>query len=143
MSAEQLDNRLVKLFEDNKNKQIKNIIGNILPTAMESVFLKLVGLSPDTEANAVTKADRSRMIELLTSFPVTLQSLRGYNEAIITRGGISVKEVNPKTMESKKIQGLYIAGELLDLDALTGGFNLQIAWSTGHAAGLNISKNKE
>ncbi len=96
------------------------------------------GISPDKKVNEITKQERAALVSVLKQFQVTLTGLRDYKEAIITQGGISVKEINPTTMESKKVSGLYFAGEVLDLDAVTGGFNLQIAWSTGWAAGSHI-----
>lgn len=138
LTAEQLDQRILRDFEKNKNKQFKNSIQGLLPSKMIPVMIELSGIHPDKKVNEVTKEERNRLIELLKKFPVTLTALRDFNEAIITRGGISVKEVNPSTMESKLISGLYFAGEVLDLDAMTGGFNLQIAWSTGYLAGDSI-----
>ncbi len=138
LSAEQLDQRLLRDFEENKNKQFKNSIHGLLPAKMLPVIIELSGIHPDKKVNEITREERNQLIKLLKSFPVTLTGLRDFNEAIITRGGISVKEVNPSTMESKLVSGLYFAGEVLDLDALTGGFNLQIAWSTGYLAGNAI-----
>ena len=96
------------------------------------------GISPDKKVNEITKQERAALVSVLKQFQVTLTGLRDYKEAIITQGGISVKEINPTTMESKKVSGPYFAGEVLDLDAVTSGFNLQIAWSTGWAAGSHI-----
>lgn len=141
VEREQLEKRLMNLFDKNKNKQLKNILNELLPNAMIPVYMQLADINPDREVNSITKQERSTMLDLLKSFPMTLESFRGYNEAIITRGGVSVKEINPKTMEAKRIQGLYFAGEVLDVDALTGGFNLQIAWSTGYVAGMSAAEN--
>ncbi|MBO5302425.1 MAG: NAD(P)/FAD-dependent oxidoreductase [Lachnospiraceae bacterium] len=138
LTAEQLDQRLLRDFDENKNKQFKNALNGLLPSKMLPIFLELSGIDLEKKVNEVTKEERNQLIQLLKAFPVTLDGLRDFNEAIITRGGISVKEVNPSTMESKIISGLYFAGEVLDLDAMTGGYNLQIAWSTGYLAGDSI-----
>jgi len=98
-------------------------------------MIKRSGIDPEKQVNEVTAEERKRLVDLTKAFTVTLTGLRGYNEAIVTQGGVNVKEVNPSTMESKKLKGLYFAGEVLDLDGVTGGFNLQIAWSTGMLAG--------
>ena len=138
LTKEQLDLRLLRDFEKNKNRQLKNALHGLLPSKMMPVFIELSGIDPDKKINEVTKEERNCLIDLLKAFPMTLTGLRDFDEAIITRGGICVKEVNPSTMESKQISGLYFAGEVLDLDAVTGGFNLQIAWSTGYLAGSSI-----
>lgn len=138
LTEEQLDQRLLRDFDENKNKQFKNSVQGLLPSKMIPVVIELSGIHPDKKVNEIKREERSHLISLLKHFPVTLTGLRDFNEAIITRGGISVKEVNPSTMESKLISGLYFAGEVLDLDAMTGGFNLQIAWSTGYLAGDSI-----
>lgn len=138
LTAEQLDQRLLRDFDANKNKQFKNSIQGLLPAKMLPVIVELSGIHPDKKVNEITKEERNCLLNLLKAFPVTLIGLRDFKEAIITRGGISVKEVDPSTMESKLVSGLYFAGEVLDLDALTGGFNLQIAWSTGYLAGDSI-----
>ena len=140
LSEEQLDARLLREFEAGHNKQFKNVIGVLYPTKMTPVMIGLSGISPEKRVNEITKAEREKLIQLTKHFPLTATGLRDYNEAIITRGGVSVKEVNPSTMESKLVSGLYFAGEVLDLDAVTGGFNLQIAWSTGYAAGIGMSE---
>ena len=140
LSEEQLDVRLLREFENGHNKQFKNVIGVLYPTKMTPVMIELSGISPDKKVNEITKAERERLIQLTKHFPLTATGLRDYNEAIITRGGVSVKEINPSTMESKLVTGLYFAGEVLDLDAVTGGFNLQIAWSTGYAAGCAMAE---
>ncbi len=101
-------------------------------------MIKRSGIDPEKQVNEVTAEERKRLVDLTKAFSVTLTGLRGYNEAIVTQGGVNVKEVNPSTMESKKLQGLYFAGEVLDLDGVTGGFNLQIAWSTGMLAGRSV-----
>lgn len=139
LSEEQLDQRLLREFKEAKNKQFKNAIGSLFPAKMIPVMLEIGGIDPEKKVNEITREERVSFIRLIKAFPVTLCGLRDFNEAIITRGGVSVKEVNPSTMESKLISGLYFCGELLDLDAMTGGFNLQIAWSTGHLAGTSVN----
>lgn len=138
LSAEQLDARLLREFGENGKKQFKNSLGGLLPAKMIPVFLELSGVPLEKKALEITKEERKRIIGMLKEFPVTLTGIRGFDEAIVTKGGISVKDVNPSTMESKRVPGLFFAGEVLDLDALTGGYNLQIAWSTGYLAGSSI-----
>lgn len=138
LSEKQLDDRILRDFGEAKNKQFKNTLNHLYPAKLVPVMVRLSGISPDKQVNEITKAERERLIALTKHFPMTLTSLRDYKEAIITQGGVSVKEINPTTMESKLVKGLYFAGEVLDLDAVTGGFNLQIAWSTGWAAGSKI-----
>lgn len=140
LSREQLDARLLREFEEAKNRQFKNALGHLYPAKLIPVIIKRSQISPDKPLNEVTKAERQTLIELTKGLRFTLTGLRGYTEAIITQGGISVKEINPSTMESKKVSGLYFAGEVLDVDAVTGGFNLQIAWSTGWLAGSSIQE---
>lgn len=137
MTEEQLDNRLLRDFEENRNKQFKNALGALFPIRMIPVVVSLSGIHPDKKVNEVSKQERQNLIRLIKNLPLTVTGARGFQEAIITRGGISVKDVNPSTMESKKVEGLFFAGEVLDLDAFTGGYNLQIAWSTGHLAGIS------
>ncbi len=138
LSEKQLDERILRDFNEYKNSYFKNSLGKLLPGKMVPVMVELSGIHPDKPVNEVTKEERKRLVELFKNLPMTVTNLRGYNEAIITRGGVSVKDVNPGTMESKLVQGLYFAGEVLDLDAVTGGYNLQIAWSTGYLAGISI-----
>lgn len=138
LSEEQLDGRLLREFEAAKNKQFKNSIGHLFPAKMIPVMLKLGGIDPEKKVNEITREERLAFIRRMKAFPLTLCGLRDFKEAIITRGGVNVREVNPSTMESKLVEGLYFCGELLDLDAMTGGFNLQIAWSTGHLAGSSV-----
>ncbi|MFV0464804.1 MAG: NAD(P)/FAD-dependent oxidoreductase [Lachnospiraceae bacterium] len=138
ISYEQLDQRILKIFREMSNKQFKNIFSGLLPSKMIAVITELSGLPADKKVNEISREERKALITLLKEFPVTLTKLRDFNEAIITRGGIDIKEVNPSTMESKLITGVFFAGEVLDLDAKTGGFNLQIAWSTGFLAGISI-----
>lgn len=138
LDEEQLDQRLLREFEANKNKQFKNSIHSLFPAKMIPVMLELSGIDPEKKVNEITREERMGFVHLIKTFPVTLNGLRDFNEAIITRGGVKVKEVNPSTMESKLVKNLYFCGEVLDLDAMTGGFNLQIAWSTGYLAGCSI-----
>lgn len=138
LSEEQLDARIVRDFEEFKNKQYKNAMGNLLPSKLIPVLVQRSGVDPEKKIHEITKAERQRIVSQMKEFSLTITGLRGYNEAIITQGGIAVREINPSTMESKYTHGLYFAGEVLDLDAVTGGFNLQIAWSTGYLAGRSI-----
>ncbi len=138
LSEKQLDERILREFSANQNKQVKNVLGSLLPSKMVSVMMEVCHFEDGKKVHEMTKEDRMELLKNLKAFPFTIIGLRDFKEAIITKGGISVKEVDPSTMESKKIQGLYFAGEILDLDAYTGGYNLQIAWSTGHLAGSSI-----
>ena len=138
LDEEQLDKRILKDFEEAKNKQFKNSIGKLFPAKMIPVILELSEIDPDKKVNEITREERASFVKLIKAFPVTLNGLRDFREAIITKGGVKVNEVNPSTMESKKVKNLYFCGEVLDLDALTGGYNLQIAWSTGHLAGISV-----
>ena len=137
LSEEQLDKRILREFDANHNKQYKNSIDSLFPAKLKPVMIELSEIEPEKKVNEITKEERQRLVRLIKDFTMTLTGLRGYNEAIITKGGVSVKEIDPGTMESKKMKGLYFAGEVLDLDAVTGGYNLQIAWSTGYLAGIN------
>lgn len=143
LSEEQLDHRLLREFDEAKNKQFKNSIGGLFPAKMIPVMLELSGIDPEKKVNEITKAERRYFIGLIKAFPVTLCGLRDFNEAIITKGGVKVKEVNPSTMESKLVPHLYFCGEVLDLDAMTGGYNLQIAWSTGYLAGVSAAQTEK
>ena len=138
LTEEQLDQRVLRDFEENHNRQFKNAITKLFPTKLIPVMLELGGIDPENKVNSIEKEERKQFVHLIKHFRMTLTGLRGYLEAIITKGGVNVKEIDPGTMESKLVKGLYFAGEVLDLDALTGGFNLQIAWSTGYAAGNAI-----
>ena len=138
LSREQLDQRVLRDFEENKNKQFKNAVDKLFPAKLKPIMIELSGISPEKKVNEISKKERLCFVDLIKNFKMTLTGLRSYNEAIITKGGVSVKDIDPGTMKSKKISGLYFAGEVLDLDALTGGFNLQIAWSTGYLAGISI-----
>lgn len=138
LGEEQLDQRVRRDFEENRNRQFKNALGKLFPSKLLPVMVELSGIDPEKKVNVISREERQRFVYLMKHLSLTLTGLRDYNEAIITRGGVNTKEVNPGTMESKYVKGLYFAGEVLDLDALTGGFNLQIAWSTGYAAGSGI-----
>ena len=138
LSMEQLDQRVLRDFDENPNKSFKNVAGSLFPAKLTPVMIALSGIEPDRKVNGISREERQRFVWLIKHLEMTVTGLRGWNEAIITKGGVSVKEVNPSTMESKRIPGLYFAGEVLDLDAVTGGFNLQIAWSTAYAAGNAI-----
>ena len=138
LTLEQLDKRLLREFDENKNKQFKNSINSLFPAKMVPVMLSLSGIHPDKKVNEISREERRAFAEMIKELPMTVTGTRDFKEAIITRGGVSVKDINPSTMESKKIKDLYFAGEVLDTDGLTGGFNLQIAWSTGALAGNSI-----
>lgn len=138
LNFEKLDQRVLRDFEENQNKQFKNAIGKLFPAKLIPVILELSGIDPEKKVNVISKEERQKFVHLIKHFTMTLTGLRDYNEAIITRGGIKTKEIDPGTMESKLMKNVYFIGEVLDLDALTGGFNLQIAWSTAYAAGNNI-----
>ena len=143
LTEEQLDARILREFEENRNKQFRNVINSLFPAKLLPVMLSLGGIDPYKQVNAVSKAERQHFEELITHFPFTVTGTRGFREAIITQGGVSVKEIRPGTMEAKKKEGLYFVGEVLDLDALTGGFNLQIAWASAHAAAEEIRAKEE
>ncbi len=135
LSEEQLDKRVLRDFEEGLNKSFKNILGGLFPSKLIPVMIKLSGIDPEKKVNAITKEERTAFVKLIKNLPLTVTGTRSFNEAIITRGGVSVKEINPSTMESKLVKGLFFAGEVIDVDTETGGFNLQVAWSTGHLAG--------
>ena len=138
LTMEQLDQRVLRDFEENMNKQFKNAIQKLFPSKLIPVILALSNIDPEKKVNLISKEERLQFVSLIKNFTLTINGLRDFNEAIITKGGVKVKEINPSNMESKLVQNLYFVGEVLDLDALTGGFNLQIAWSTAYAAGTNI-----
>ena len=135
LSKERLDSRILRDFEERKNADLSNAMVHLLPKSMIPVMLHVCGLDPAKKVNEVTRGEREQLVKGMKEFPLTINGLRDIQEAIITRGGVTVKEVDPSTMESKIVKNLYLAGEMLDLDALTGGYNLQIAWSTGYLAG--------
>ena len=143
LSEEQLDKRVLREFEANHNRQFKNAVDSLFPVKLKPVMVELSEIPEDKKVHEITKEERLRFVRLIKDFTMTLTNLRGYNEAIITKGGVSVKEVDPGTMESKKVSGLYFAGEVLDLDAVTGGYNLQIAWSTGYLAGISAAEREK
>lgn len=134
LSEEQLDARLLREFEEGNTKQFKNVIGHLYPSKMVPVMMEISGIRPDKKVNEITREERKKLLDVTKHFPFTVTGLRDFKEAIITKGGVDVKNINPKTMESKLVKGLYFIGEVLDVDALTGGFNLQVAWSTAYAA---------
>ena len=138
LSMEMLEQRVLNDFKENINRQFRNSLGALLPARMAEYIVKISGIDPYVQVNSVTQAERKRLCELIKHLSFHVERLGGYREAVITRGGVNVKEINPMTMESKLVPGLYFAGEVLDLDALTGGFNLQIAWTTGYVAGAGI-----
>lgn len=138
LTTEQLDDRVLRDFAEACNKQFKNALDKLLPQKLIPVIIALSLIDPEKKVNLITKEERTRLVNLLKEFTFHISSLREYNEAVITKGGIQVKEINPSTMESKLVSNVFFAGEVLDLDALTGGFNLQIAWSTGYVAGSSV-----
>ena len=133
-----LDKRILRDFEKYKNKNFNNSLNDLLPKKLIPIIIRLSGIDEYKKVNEITKEERQRLVTLIKNLEFNIDSLRGYDEAIITKGGINVKEINPKTMESKLVPGLYFVGEVLDLDSLTGGYNLQLAWSTGYVAGSSI-----
>lgn len=133
-----LDTRILNDFDEVKNKQFKNSLSKLLPAKLIPVIVMLSGIDPEKTVHEVTKEDRKRLVYVLKHLTLNITGNRGFNEAIITRGGVDVSEINPKTMELKKIKGLFVSGEMIDTDALTGGYNLQIAWSTGHLSGYSV-----
>lgn len=138
LSEEQLDDRILREFENCINKDFRNSLDTLLPKKMIPVIIDYCKIDPYKKVNIISKEERLRIVDALKCFTITVVSLRGFNEAIITQGGISVKEIDPGTMESKLIKNLYLAGEMIDIDALTGGYNLQLAWSTGRLAGEQV-----
>ncbi len=138
LNEEQLDKRILRDFEKNVNKSFINSLGELLPSGLIPVVTEVSGIDRDKKVHDVTREERKSLLDTIKNLELNITGTRGFEEAIITRGGVSVKDIDPGTMESKLIKGLYFAGEVLDLDAVTGGFNLQIAWSTGHAAGAAV-----
>lgn len=141
LSIEKLDARIQRDFEKYKNKEIRNSLVDLLPQKMILPILKQAEIDENKKTNSITRQERQKLIKALKEFSIKLSGFRPIEEAIITAGGVSVKEINPKTMESKLIKGLYFAGEIMDVDAYTGGFNLQIAYSTGYTAGSEETSN--
>ena len=134
---------LLKDFGENKNRQFKNALDGLFPSKLIPIMIRLSGISPEKRVNEITREERSHLIECTKALALTVTGTRDFKEAIITQGGVHVKEVNPSTMESKLVSGLYFAGEVIDCDAYTGGFNLQIAWATAYAAGMAVPMNRE
>lgn len=137
LSDKELDNRLLKDFHKYVNKDFKNALDDLLPQKIIPVIIKLSNIDENKKVNSITKEERTRLLELIKNLKINITDTNGYNEAVVTRGGISVDEIDPSTMESKIVSGLYFAGEVIDVDSFTGGFNLQIAFSTGYLAGIN------
>lgn len=140
LTEEQLDARILREFETGKNKQFKNVISVLFPASLTPVMVEIGGIPPEKPVHEISREERHHFGSLIKNFPVTVTGLGEFKEAVITRGGVAVKEISPSTMESKKMSGLYFAGEVLDLDAVTGGYNLQIAWSTAYLAALAVSE---
>ena len=136
LSEEELNKRILRDFEEYKNKEYKNSLDKLLPKKMINIIIELSQINPYKKVNEITKEERMKLVKILKGLEITITGFRPVEEAIVTAGGVSVKEINPKTMESKIVKGLYFAGEIIDVDAYTGGFNLQIAYSTGYTAGL-------
>ena len=135
LDAAKLDERILRDFSSEKNKEFKNSLDKLLPQKMIPVIVEKMNINK--KVNEITKEERHKLVEVLKHFNIAIDDFRPVEEAIVTAGGINIKEINPKTMESKIVKGLYFAGEIIDVDAYTGGFNLQIAYSTGYTAGLN------
>ena len=138
LSRDELDTRILRDFELFCNKEFRNSLSKLLPSKMIPVIVSLSGIDPDKRVNEISRKERERLLSLIKDFELEILSTRGFDEAIITKGGIAMREIDPKTFASKKIEGLFFAGEVLDLDAHTGGYNLQIAWSSGYAAGSAV-----
>ena len=138
LSNEALDKRILKDFEENINRNFNNSLDKLLPKKLIPVIVELSGINQYKKVHEITKEERENLVKLIKELKMSISGARGYNEAIITKGGVSVKDINPKNMESKIVPGIYFAGEVLDIDALTGGYNLQVAWSTGYLAGSSI-----
>lgn len=140
LTFEQLDQRVIRDFQEMNHKQFRNSLDHLLPKKLIPVMIQLSEIDLEKKVHEITKQERQRLVSLMKRFALHVSSLREYNEAVITKGGISVKEIHPITMESKLVSGVHFVGEVLDLDALTGGFNLQIGWSTGHSAGISMNE---
>lgn len=138
LDEDKLDKRILRDFDEVKNKNFGNSLGKLLPNKLIPIIINKCGIDQYKKVNEITKEERKKLVKTIKNLSLNITGLRGYNEAVVTKGGINVKEINPKTMESKLVKDLYFVGEVLDLDALTGGFNLQIAWSCGYAAGNSI-----
>lgn len=142
LNKEQLEKRLIREFEEQHQKQFKNALNGLFPSRLIPVMIKESGIHPDKKVCEITKVERTAFADVIKALPLTITGTGDFKEAIITKGGVSVKDINPSTMESKLVKGLYFAGEMIDVDALTGGYNLQIAWSTGHLAGSSIEDDR-
>lgn len=138
LTEEQLDERILRDFKEFKNKQFKHALDKLLPQKMIPIVIKKTKINEEKRVNEITKEERRNLVKVLKKFELTIKDFRPVEEAIITSGGINIKEINPKTMESKLVKGLYFAGEIIDVDSYTGGFNLQIAYSTGYTAGMHV-----
>ena len=132
---EKLDSRILRDFEEFKNKQFKNSLDKLLPQKLIPIIIEKSKINPNKKVNEIKKEERKELVKILKHLEFTIKAFRPIEEAIVTSGGVNIKEINPKTMESKIINGLYFAGEIIDVDSYTGGFNLQIAYSTGYTAG--------
>ena len=139
LTTEVLEERLLKEFSAASNKEIKNVMRSLIPSSMIMPFLRLCSISGEKKVNSVTAPERKKIVSVLKGFELNVTGAGGFSEAVVTKGGIKVNEIDPKTMESKLVKNVYFAGEIIDVDAFTGGFNLQIAWSTGYAAGSALS----
>lgn len=137
LDKDKLDQRVLRDFSESPNKNFINCVSSLFPAKLLPIMVELSRIPPDKKVNEITRVERLRFVDLMKELPITLSKLRGYDEAIIMSGGVCTSEVNPATMESRIVHGVFLTGEVLDTDALTGGFNLQIAWSTGYAAGMN------
>lgn len=138
LDEKKLDARILRDFSENQNRDFKNVLGALAGKSMIPVLIRKSGIAPETQVNSITREQRMKLVQLFKHFPISISAKRPVDEAIITSGGVSTAEINPRTMESKLCKGLYFAGEVIDVDAYTGGYNLQIAWSTGYLAGKNI-----
>ena len=143
MTEEKLDDRILRDFKEFRNKQFKHSLDKLLPQKMIPIIIEKSCINENKKVNEITKEERKKLVNCLKKFELTIKDFRPVEEAIITSGGINVKEINPKTMESKIIKGLYFAGEIIDVDSYTGGFNLQIAYSTGYTAGMYVGNVEE
>ncbi len=143
LTEDMLDARILRDFSENINKKFRNALGKLLPSGMIPAVIQKSGIDPEKNVNLITREERKKLLDTIKDFRLTLTGLHGYEDAVITQGGVNVKEINASTMESKKVKNLYFAGELIDVDAMTGGFNLQIAWSTGILAGRSIAKKED
>ena len=140
LTPEKLEERILRDIEEKKNKDMHNLLRGLLPSGIIPIVLEKAGVESSVKANSLTKENRRKLRDTMKALRIDIDKKRPVSEAIVTSGGVDVKEINPKTMESKKISGLYFAGEVLDVDAYTGGFNLQIAWSSGYSAGYNAAQ---